>query len=170
VCRRILLQRLSSWPVGRAQEVYRQTWCRRRSLEFYILIHRQQETVCHTEHSLSIGDLKAHPHNDTFLSTRLHLLHQGHTYSIKATPTPARPHLLQQGHTYPSKVTPTPGRPHLPQQGHTYSSKATPPNGATPYGPSIQTSEPMGAIPIQITTDVIEIVSLLGQEDKLSSS
>lgn len=35
--------------------VFRQTWCWRRSWEVYILVLRQQqETVCHTEHSLSM--------------------------------------------------------------------------------------------------------------------
>jgi hypothetical protein len=29
--------------------------------------------------SLSVEDLKAHPHNDTLLTTRLHLLQQGLT-------------------------------------------------------------------------------------------
>jgi hypothetical protein len=38
------------------------------------------------------------------------------------------------------------------QQGLTYSSKATVPNSVTPYGPSIQIHEFMGAIPIQTTT------------------
>ena len=35
---------------------------------------------------------------------------------------------------------------HFLQQGHTYSNKATPPNCATPYMPSIQTHESVGAI------------------------
>ena len=57
----------------------RQAWCWRQSQEFYILIHRQQgETVCHTEHSLSIEDLKACPPP------------QWHTSSQKATTTPTR--------------------------------------------------------------------------------
>ena len=52
----------------------RQTRCWR-SLEFYILIHRQQKkTVCHTECSLCIGDLKAHLHSNTLPPTRPHLL------------------------------------------------------------------------------------------------
>jgi hypothetical protein len=43
-----------------------QTWCWRWSWEFYILIHRQQrETVCHTGHSLSIGNLIAYPQSET---------------------------------------------------------------------------------------------------------
>ena len=36
-------------------------------------------TVCHTNHSLSKGDLKAHP-------TVTHFLQQGHTYFVKSTP------------------------------------------------------------------------------------
>jgi hypothetical protein len=36
-------------------------------------------SVCHTEFSLSTGDLKASP-------TVTHFLQQGHTYSNKATP------------------------------------------------------------------------------------
>jgi hypothetical protein len=36
------------------------------------------ETMSHTGHSLSTGDIKAHPHSDTFLPTRSHLLQQGH--------------------------------------------------------------------------------------------
>ena len=38
------------------------------------------------------------------------------------------------------------------QQSHTYSHKVTRPNSATPYEPSIQTHESMGAILIQTTT------------------
>ena len=50
-----------------------QTWCRRRSWEFYILICRQQrEIVNNTGYSLSTGDLKPTP--------------QWHTSSNKATP------------------------------------------------------------------------------------
>ena len=53
----------------------RQTWRWKRSWEFYILIHRQQnETVWYIRHSFSIGDLKAHPHSDTLSPTRPHLL------------------------------------------------------------------------------------------------
>ena len=37
-------------------------------------------------------------------------------------------------------------------QRHTSSNKAIPPNSATPYGPSIQTHESMGAVSIQTTT------------------
>ena len=38
-----------------------------------------QATVCHTGHSLSIGDFNACPHSDTLPPTRPHLLKQGHT-------------------------------------------------------------------------------------------
>jgi hypothetical protein len=52
-----------------------------RSLESYILIHREQkETVYYTGLSLNIGDLKTFLHSDTS--------------SNKAIPTPTRPHLL----------------------------------------------------------------------------
>jgi len=34
---------------------------------------------CVSGHSLSIGDLKDHLHNDTLPPTRPHLVHQGHT-------------------------------------------------------------------------------------------
>jgi hypothetical protein len=51
--------------------VCRQTWCCRRSWEFYILLRRRQkETVFHTRWSLSIGNFKAHPHSDTLPLTR----------------------------------------------------------------------------------------------------
>lgn len=38
------------------------------------------------------------------------------------------------------------------QQARTYSNKATPPSSATPYRPSFQAHESIGAIPIQTTT------------------
>jgi hypothetical protein len=38
-----------------------------------------QETLCHTRHSLSIEDFKAHSHSDTFPPARPHLLQEGHT-------------------------------------------------------------------------------------------
>jgi hypothetical protein len=56
----------------------RQTCCWRRSWEFYIW-RQQKETVCHTGCSLSIYNLKAHLHSDTFPPTKPHLLQQGHT-------------------------------------------------------------------------------------------
>jgi hypothetical protein len=37
------------------------------------------ESMCHTGCSLSTGYLKAHPHSDTLLPIRPHLLEQGHT-------------------------------------------------------------------------------------------
>lgn len=40
---------------------------------------------------------------------------------------------------------------HFLQQAHTYTKKATLPNSTTPYVPSTQTRETMGAIPRQIT-------------------
>ena len=43
--------------------------------------------------------------------------------------------------------------PQCHKQDHTYSNKSIPPNSATPYGPSIQTHESMGAKPIQATTE-----------------
>ena len=49
-----------------------------------------------------------------------------------------------------SKSAPT--MTHFLQQGHTCSNKVTSPNSATLYGPSIQTHESMGAIPIQTTS------------------
>jgi hypothetical protein len=58
--------------------VCRQAWCWR-SLEFFILNHKQQKmTMGHTGCSLSIGDFKAHP-------TVAYFLLQGHTYYNKAT-------------------------------------------------------------------------------------
>ena len=41
--------------------------------------YRQEEMICHVEQNMSKGDLKAHPHSDTFPPTRPHLLQQGHT-------------------------------------------------------------------------------------------
>ena len=64
----------------------RQTWRWRSSWESYILIHRQQEMNCDTEHHLGIGDLKACLHNDTLLPARSCLLQQG--------PMLTRPYLL----------------------------------------------------------------------------
>jgi hypothetical protein len=80
--------------------VPRQTWCWRRSWEFYILICRQQkETVYHTGHSLSIGDLKACPYSGILPPTKPHFLkipfpmykysniwiYGGHSYSNQHT-------------------------------------------------------------------------------------
>ena len=64
----------------------RQTCCRRRSWEFYILILRQQKgTGVHTGKSLDLGALKAHPIVTPFLQ-------QSHMYSNKATPNSATQH------------------------------------------------------------------------------
>jgi hypothetical protein len=58
-----------------SRAVCRHTWYWR-SQEFYMLICRQQkETACHTEHSLSIYNLKAHP-------TVTHFLQQGHLLTV----------------------------------------------------------------------------------------
>jgi hypothetical protein len=57
----------------------RQTWC----LEEPTLSGSegsQEEPVFYTGKSLSIGDLKAHPNNDTLLPTKSHLFQQGHTF------------------------------------------------------------------------------------------
>ena len=47
---------------------------------------------------------------------------------------------------------------HFFQQGCSYFNKATPPNSDTPYGPSIQTYESMGAKRIQTTTVTIVVM------------
>ena len=40
----------------------------------YILIRKQQEVYCDPRSSLSIGDLRVHPHSDTLPPTKPHLL------------------------------------------------------------------------------------------------
>ena len=56
---------------------YRQTWCWRRSWEFYILICRQRDEGNDIKHGLSIWNLKAYP--------------QRHIFSNKATPSNSVP-------------------------------------------------------------------------------
>jgi hypothetical protein len=44
----------------------------------HILICKQQkETLCHTEYSLSMGNVNIHTHSDTLIPTRSYLLQQG---------------------------------------------------------------------------------------------
>ena len=59
-------------------------------------------------------------------------------------------HCLQLEHR--RSQSPTCTVTHFLQLGHTYSNRATPPNSGIPYGPSIQTPDSMGVIPIQTTT------------------
>ena len=69
---------LVHYHYDRKMVVCRQTWCWRRSWEFYILIHRQQETA-------PLGLAWAYETSkSTFTMTTL--LWQGHTYSNEATP------------------------------------------------------------------------------------
>jgi hypothetical protein len=86
----------------------KQACCWRRRWEFNILIlWQQKETVYHTECSLSKGDLKTCPHNDTLSSTKPHPLQQGHT-SLIIIPLPMgqtfkhmnlwEPYLMIHGH------------------------------------------------------------------------
>jgi hypothetical protein len=44
----------------------------------YLELRQQKGTVSHTGHSLSIGDLKAHPNSNTLPLIRPHLLQEGH--------------------------------------------------------------------------------------------
>lgn len=73
-------QRLSPLSLPWAMAAYRQTWYCRRNWIFYILIHRQQEVNCDTEHGLSTRGHKFHLHSDTLPPTK-------HTNFNKATPT-----------------------------------------------------------------------------------
>ena len=56
-----------------------QTWCWRRSWEFYILILKKQEINYVTGYTLFLGDLKANLHSDILPPTRSHLLQQSPT-------------------------------------------------------------------------------------------